>query len=232
MKLTWFGHSAFRIEYQGVVVMLDPFLDNPTWDGDNAAAWDGADYVALTHGHADHIGSTVEIASGTGATVIANPEICKYLAELGVTATEAINHGGELTFDGFSVAYVPAWHSSSNDSEDGDGRYLGNPGGFIFNAPGQKTLYAMGDTGIFGDMQLIADIYTPAIGLVPIGDRFTMGGRLAAMACRRFFKFETVIPCHYATFGLLDPDERTFEAGLEGSGTRILVPERGVTVSL
>lgn len=230
MKLTWFGHSAFRIEYPGAVVILDPFFDNPTWKGDHEAAWGDADYVAVTHGHGDHVGSTVAIAKATGATVIANPEICDFVAEQGATKTEPINHGGELTFDGFSVAYVPAWHSSSHDA--GDGRYLGNPGGFVFTAPGEKTLYAMGDTGIFGDMQLIADIYEPKIGLVPIGDRFTMGGKLAAMACRRFFQFETVVPCHYGTFGLIDPDESKFVEGMKGSTTKIVVPKRGEAVTL
>ena len=90
----------------------------------------------------------------------------------------------------------------------------------------------MGDTGIFSDMALIDEIYKPKIGIVPIGDRFTMGGKLAAMACKRFFHFETAIPCHYATFGLIDPTADLFIAEMAGSTTQVLVPERGVAVEM
>jgi L-ascorbate metabolism protein UlaG (beta-lactamase superfamily) len=232
MKLTWFGHSAFRIEYAGAVVMLDPFLANPTFAGDIPAAYAGTTHVVLSHGHADHIGSTVEIAEATGAVIVATPEICDFLAEKGLTRFEPINHGGELHFGDLSVAYVPAWHSSSHDASDGDGRYLGNPGGIILGGRTEKTLYYAGDTGIFEGMRLIHDIYAPKIGIVPIGDRFTMGGRLAGIACRRFFDFETVIPCHYATYGLLEPTAEKFSEEMKGGTAKVLVPERGVAVEL
>jgi L-ascorbate metabolism protein UlaG (beta-lactamase superfamily) len=230
MKLTWFGHSAFRVEYGGAVVMIDPFLANPTWKGDHRAAYRGATHVILSHGHGDHIGSTVEICQATGATLIANPEICDHFGEVGEGAVEGINHGGELQFDGFSVAYVPAWHSSSREPENG--KYLGNPGGIVLMSEREKTLYYAGDTGIFGDMALINELYRPKIGILPIGDRYTMGGRLAAFACQRFFDFDTVIPCHYGTFGLLDPTPDKFIAGMKGSRTKVLVPERGAPVEL
>ena len=90
----------------------------------------------------------------------------------------------------------------------------------------------MGDTGIFSDMALINEIYRPKIGIVPIGDRFTMGGRLAAMACKRFFDFQTVIPCHYGTFGLLDATPDKFIEEMKGASAKVLVPERGVPVEL
>jgi L-ascorbate metabolism protein UlaG (beta-lactamase superfamily) len=228
MKLTWFGHSAFRIEYAGAVIMLDPFLENPTFKGDLKAAYGGATHVAVTHGHGDHIGSAVEICRDTGALLVSNPEICGYLGKRGVENHTAINHGGELRLGAFSVAYVPAWHSSSGD----DGSYLGNPGGFVFMAKGEKTVLAMGDTGIFDGMKLIAEIYQPKVGIVPIGDRFTMGARLAAMACKRFFEFETAVPCHYGTFGLIDPDADKFVAEMKGAKTKVVVPERGVPVDL
>ena len=232
MQLTWFGHSAFRVDYDGATIMIDPFVRNPTFRGDPQASWKGATHVVLTHGHNDHIGSTIEICKETGALLVANPEVCDFLESLGVENTTPINHGGELHFDGFSVAYVPAWHSSSHDPAGGTGRYLGNPGGVVLSATGAKTLIHMGDTGIFSDMALIDEIYEPKIGIVPIGDRFTMGGRLAAMACRRFYHFETAIPCHYGTFGLIDPNADKFIAEMEGSATEVLVLERGKAVKL
>ena len=101
-----------------------------------------------------------------------------------------------------------ALHSSSFGGENGSNTYLGNPAGIVMHFPDDKTLYHMGDTDIFSDMALINELHEPAIGIVPIGDRFTMGGAVAALACRRFFKFETVIPCHYATLPDHRPDRR------------------------
>ncbi len=231
MKLTWFGHSAFRVEYAGAVVMIDPFIHNPTFKGDHKAAYAGATHVLLTHGHNDHIGSTLDICKETGALLVANPEVCDFLESRGVMNLSPINHGGELDLGSFSAAYVPAWHSSASEL-DGRILYLGNPGGMVLRAGSEKTLLHMGDTGIFSDMALIDEIYEPKIGIVPIGDRFTMGGKMAAMACKRFFHFETAIPCHYGTFGLLDPNADKFIAAMEGGKTRVLVPERGVAVEL
>jgi len=228
MKLTWYGHSAFRLDYAGAVILVDPFITNPTFKGDVQAAYRGATHVILTHGHSDHIGSTVEICKETGALLVANPEVCGYLGQRGVANASPINHGGELHFGGFSVGYVPAWHSSAAD----DGTYLGNPGGVVFMANGEKTVLAMGDTGIFDGMKLIGEIYQPKVGLVPIGDRFTMGARLAALACTRFFDFETVVPCHYATFGLLDPNADKFIAAMKGAKAKVVVPERGEALQL
>ncbi len=231
MKLTWFGHSAFRVDIAGAVIMIDPFIGNPTFTGDQKAAYKGATHVVLTHGHDDHTGSTVEICKATGATLIANFEICNFLAGKGVENYSPGNHGGSVDYGAFSVAFVQAWHSSGT-IVDGVPVYLGNPAGIVITAKGEKTLLHMGDTDIFSDMALINEIYAPKIGIVPVGDRFTMGAKLAALACNRYFNFETVIPAHYATFGLLDPDAGKFTDAMKGSKTKVLVPERGIAVDL
>jgi L-ascorbate metabolism protein UlaG (beta-lactamase superfamily) len=229
MQITWFGHSAFRIDLKGAVIMIDPFLDNPTFKGDRQAAIEGVTHIVLTHGHDDHVGSTVEICKAAGAVLVANPEVCTLLEGRGVAKSEHINHGGELDFGAFRVALVPAWHSSST-TIGGHPVYLGNPGGVAIMADGERTLLHMGDTGIFEGMKLTAEIYEPKIGIVPIGDRFTMGPKLAALACRRYFKFETVIPCHYGTFAALHGKVEHFQKEMEGSGAEVLVPKRGVAV--
>jgi L-ascorbate metabolism protein UlaG (beta-lactamase superfamily) len=90
----------------------------------------------------------------------------------------------------------------------------------------------MGDTDIFSDMALVNELHQPEVGIVPIGDRFTMGGAVAALACRRFFQFETVIPCHYATFGLLDQTPDKFIAGMEGSKTQVKASPVNVEVTV
>ncbi|HZP18743.1 MAG TPA: metal-dependent hydrolase [Bauldia sp.] len=230
MKLTWFGHAAFRMEIAGAVIMIDPFLANPTFKGDQKTAWKGATHVVLTHGHGDHVGSAVEICKA-GALLIAAPEVCDYLGTQGVTHASIQNHGGEVDYGAFRVAYVPAWHSSS-DTVDGKPVYLGNPAGVVIMARGEKTLHHMGDTGISAEMALTGEIYDPKIGLVPVGDRVTMGGRTASIACKRFFRFETVIPMHYGTFGILQPTADAFIDGMKGEKTKVVIPERGQPMEL
>jgi L-ascorbate metabolism protein UlaG (beta-lactamase superfamily) len=126
----------------------------------------------------------------------------------------------------FDLSLVNALHSSSSG-----GVYLGNPNGIIVATREGRTIYHMGDTDMFGGMALIAELYKPDIGIVPIGDRFTMGARTAAYACTRFFAFNTVIPCHYGTFpGMLAPNADTFVAEMRGHD--VVVPKVGATVTL
>ena len=229
MKLTWYGQSAFRIEVTGATILIDPFLSgNPLWKKGWEGPADGVTHVLLTHGHGDHVGDALEILKKTGAMLVCNPEIAGYFGAKGVKNVNQGNTGGTVDCEGFTTTFVQALHSSSY----GDGVYMGNPNGLVLHFPDDRTLYHMGDTDIFSDMALINELHEPKIGLVPVGDRFTMGGAVAALACRRFFKFETVVPCHYKTFGLLDQTPDKFVAGMEGSGAKVLVPEIGNVVTI
>jgi len=232
MQITWFGHSAFRLEFARSVVLIDPFFTgNPAFEGDPDAASAGATHVLVTHGHGDHVGDTLAIAKRTGATVVTNYDLCMWLASQGLERFDPMNTGGTIDAGGFKVTLVRADHSAGM-GEAGVAVPLGQPNGIIVRAPGEKTVYHMGDTAIFGDMALINELYAPQIGLVPIGDRFTMGADTAALAVRRYFSFETVIPCHYATFGMLDQDATAFTAALDDHPTRVLVPTKGLAVTL
>jgi L-ascorbate metabolism protein UlaG (beta-lactamase superfamily) len=231
MKITYYGQSAFRVDIEGAAILIDPFLaGNPLWSGGWEGPAEGVTHVLLTHGHGDHVGSTLDILKKTGAQLVANPEICGYFASKGADQGKMNqgNTGGTVDCGGFTTTFVHALHSSSY----ADGVYMGNPLGLVLHFPEDKTLYHMGDTDIFLDMQLINELHEPKIGLVPIGDRFTMGGAVAALACRRFFNFETVIPCHYKTFGLLDQTPDKFIDGMEGSDVDVIVPELGKAVEL
>ena len=231
MNLTWLGHSAFRIETGRSVILTDPFLSgNPKFTGDVAQASAGATHIVLSHGHDDHIGDTVEIAKATGAQLISNFEICMFLSAQGVKNINPGNTGGTIDCGDFAVSFTEALHSSST-TVNGQFIYLGNPMGIVITPKSGPIVYHMGDTDIFSDMALIEELHHPQVGLVPVGDRFTMGGRSAALAVKRFFHFETVVPCHYGTFDMIAPDPSAFIAAL-GQGPKVLVPQIGERVAL
>ncbi|WP_372425500.1 metal-dependent hydrolase [Salinarimonas chemoclinalis] len=233
MKITWFGHSAFRLEFGDAVVLIDPFLSgNPAFEGDLGEATKGTTHVLLTHAHGDHVGDTVAIAKETGAKVVTNYDLCMYLAGQGVERFDPMNTGGTVDEGGFTVTMVRADHSAGL-VEQGVGFPLGNANGLIVKAPGQPTVYHMGDTDIFSDMALIAELHRPDVVLVPIGDRFTMGAEVAALAMKRFLPdAKTAIPCHYGTFPLIAPTADGFVAAMQGAATQVVVPHKGMPVRI
>jgi L-ascorbate metabolism protein UlaG (beta-lactamase superfamily) len=227
MQITWYGHSAFRLDFAGQAVLIDPFFTgNPAFVSDRQAAIKGVSQIVLTHGHGDHVGDTLDIAKTNGATVTANYDLCMWLAAQGLEKFNPMNAGGTTDLGGFTVTMVRADHSSG-DIRDGMPIYLGNPCGVIVKAPGEPTVYHMGDTDIFSDMGLIAEIHAPKVAMVPIGDRFTMGAETAALAVKRFFKLASVIPCHYGSFPIIDPNADKFVAAMKGHETKVIVPEKG-----
>lgn len=229
MKITWFGHSCFRVETGESRILIDPFLTgNATFEKAEIPMHkviDGITHVALTHGHEDHLGDTVTVCKETDAPLIAVHELASYLAGQGVENIDPGNTGGTIHHEDFDITFVPAWHSASK-MVDGRPVYLGNPCGLVIAGKEDKTVYHMGDTDIFSDMALINELHQPQIGIVPIGDRYTMGAKSAALACKRFFDFETVVPCHYGTFPIIDQTADKFVA--EMAGNRVLVPGVGV----
>ena len=235
MKLTWHGHSAFTVEAGGAKILIDPFLSgNPGAKENIDAIADGVTHVLLTHGHNDHVGDALAVLKRTDAMLVANFEICMYLVGQGANDKKINpgNTGGTVDCGGFTTTFVQALHSSSFGGEGGSNTYLGNPLGLVLHFPGDKTLYHMGDTDIFSDMALINELHEPKIGLVPIGDRFTMGGAVAALACQRFFQFETVVPCHYGSFPIIDQTPDKFVEGMKGTATKVLVPKVGEATTL
>lgn len=232
MEITWFGHSAFRLDFKGTAVLIDPFFTgNPAFVSDRGAAIKGVSHILLTHGHGDHVGDTLAIARETGATVTTNYDLGMWLVSKGLEKFNPMNTGGTTDLGSFTVTLVRADHSSG-DIVDGMPIYLGNPCGVIVKAAGEPTVYHMGDTDVFTEMGLIAELHEPKIAMVPIGDRFTMGARSAAFAVQRFFRLDAVIPCHYGSFPIIDPTADRFVDAMKGHATRVIVPEKGRPVAV
>ena len=233
MKITWLGHSAFRLETATAKILIDPFFTgNPGFAGlDAHDAAEGVTHILLTHGHGDHVGDTVSLAKETGALVLANADLAGWLSKKGVAKIDMGNTGGTVSFDGFTVTFTQAQHSSAQITEDGVSHSLGSANGLMLHFDDEPSLLHMGDTDIFTDMGLINELHQPDIGLVPIGDRFTMGGAVAALACQRFFDFKHALPCHYGSFPIIDQTADKFVKGMEGTRTRVEVPAPGTVLS-
>ncbi|EJF88760.1 metal-dependent hydrolase [Bartonella tamiae] len=233
MKITWLGHAAFKIETGNAVILIDPYLsDNPAAKNlDLKKIVDNVTHIALTHGHGDHVGDTISIAREKNIPVTANADLGTWLSTQGVEKIIAGNTGGTQHHNGYTITFVNALHSSGMLTENGNSQSLGNPNGLIFHFDHAPTLYHFGDTDIFSDMKLIDELHSPEIGLVPVGDRFTMGGAVAALACKRYLNLKTAIPCHYGTFPFLEQTPEKFVKGMEGSTTNIAVPKIGETLN-
>jgi L-ascorbate metabolism protein UlaG (beta-lactamase superfamily) len=232
MQITWYGHAAFRLDFQGHAVLIDPFFTgNPAFVSDKAAAIKGVSHILLTHGHGDHVGDTLDIAKTNGATVTTNYDLGMWLTSKGLEKFNPMNTGGTTDLGGFTVTLVRADHSSG-DVANGTPVYLGSPAGVIVKAAGEPTVYHMGDTDIFSDMALIAEIHQPKVALVPVGDRFTMNAKTAALAVKRFFQLDAVIPCHYGSFPFVEPNADKFVAEMKGHATKVVVPEKGKPVTV
>ena len=211
IELTWYGHAAWGLNINGTQVLIDPFLEgNPV--AATTADKVPADYIAVTHGHGDHIGDTVAIARRTGATVIANAEIARWLRGQGLTHVHAQHIGGGFHYPFGYVKLTIAVHGSSLP----DGSYGGMPAGILIAADGKK-LYHAGDTGLFASMALIGEEGLD-VAIVPIGDNYTMGPDDALRAVK-LLNPRVVIPMHYETWDLIAQDPQAWAARVRAETT-------------
>ena len=217
MNIIWLGHSGFRIEIEGAVLLVDPWLTgNPMFPAARRAeAIAGATHVLVTHGHFDHSADGLVVAKELGIPLVGTYDLIGWWeAKEGIKGI-GFNKGGTIDLNGAKVTLVNACHSSSVAGPDGAPIYAGHEAGFMIAGEGH-TIYLSGDTDVMADMGVFNALHTPDIGILSAGGHFTMDMKRAAYACKTFFAFKTVIPCHYRTFPLLEQNADVLKAALPG----------------
>ncbi|RVT86603.1 metal-dependent hydrolase [Rhodobacteraceae bacterium CCMM004] len=204
MKITWLGHAGFRIEIGDQILLVDPWLSgNPVFPEDRRdEAVSGATHILLTHGHGDHTGDALALTRETGAPLVGIFDLMSHWEATEEVSVVGFNKGGSVMLGDVRVTMVTASHSSSLSGPHGP-IYAGAEAGYMIAGEGH-TIYVSGDTDIMADMAWMGEIHQPDIGILCAGGHFTMDMARAAWAAQRYFDFETVIPCHYKTFPLLE----------------------------
>jgi L-ascorbate metabolism protein UlaG (beta-lactamase superfamily) len=225
IHVTWYSHAALLIETDAVKLLVDPFITGnplaPVKVDDLSP-----DYIFVSHGHGDHVGDTVDIARRTGATVVANFEICNWLSSQGVKNTHPQHIGGGCDYPWGRVKLTIAHHGSALP----DGSYGGNPCGFLFTIQGRR-IYHAGDTGLFYDMRLIGEEGID-LAVLPIGDNYTMGPDDALRAVK-LINPKQVLPIHYDTFDVIRQDPGAWKSRVEAeTPAKVVLLTPGESLSL
>jgi L-ascorbate metabolism protein UlaG (beta-lactamase superfamily) len=230
-SITWYGHSTFKIvSPKGKHILIDPWVTGNPACPQHLKKVDRVDLMLIAHGHFDHMADAAQLANAHHCKVVGIYEVAVFLESRGVKNTLPMNMGGTQQVDGISVTMVQAFHSSGIQDEEGRLVYGGNPAGYVLTLENGFTLYHSGDTQVFGDMRIIAELYKPHLCLLPIGGLFTMSPKEAAYACK-LLKPKWVIPMHFGTFPLLTGTPAELKALTKGiRGLRVIEMKPGDTI--
>lgn len=236
VEVQYLGHSAFKFtSVSGKVIVIDPFLtQNPkgidfTKNLDNLGK---VDLLLVTHTHGDHLGDAAEIAKRNKAPIFATTALNRALISVGAVPAEltaSANKGGRVSpiGPGITITMTHAEHTSelswkNPTTGNVDTHYGGEPIGYVIEFENGFKVYHGGDTGLFGDMKLIGELYKPDMVLLPIGGHFVMNPQDAAVAVRDYLKPKYAVPMHYGTFAPLKGTPEEFEKALVGVPVKVL----------
>ena len=216
IEIKFYGHAGIKIE-DDLVVLIDPWLnDNPlaTMKAEDITK---ADYIIATHNHFDHVNDIPIIAKNTGATVVGIVETVEDLASKGCGNILGCNIGGTVKLKGLELIFTQAFHSMSS-----------NPSGVLifYN---NNTIYHAGDTGVFGDMKLIGEMYPLDLAFLPVGGHFTMGIKEAQKAVQ-LLNAKKIVPIHYNTFDVIE--QVVDESLIKQSDSQLLILQPGEEFTL
>jgi L-ascorbate metabolism protein UlaG (beta-lactamase superfamily) len=230
VSFTWLGHGTWKVRSaKQKEVLIDPWVMNNPVTPPNLKTVDKCDLMLITHAHFDHIGDALEIAKKTKPKIITIAELGNWLGSKGVDGNSIIagNKGGTIEVDGIKVTLVHAEHSCGI-TENGQILYGGEPCGLVIEFENGYTIYFAGDTDVFGDMALIAQLSKLDAAFLPIGDFYTMGPERAAKAVE-LLGVKTVVPMHFATFPVLTGRPSQLQE-LVGRGVKVLDVKPGDTI--
>ncbi len=212
-EIRFFGVAAYElVRRNGQRILLDPFLDDNPGSPVRSTDLARVDLILVTHAAPDHLGDTAAIAKRTGAPVVCGGEVKAYLTQMGVPAEQvrATTWGIAVEVAGVAVQPVECHHWSQIALPNGQFA-SGVPMAFIVDVDPGVRFYHYGDTAIFSDLKLQAELYRPTVGCLGIANpleilgRYPMPGRMltaemspreAALAAR-WLGLETVLPCHF-----------------------------------
>ena len=230
-KFTYLGHSTVHCELpSGEVILIDPWVGQNPRCPDALKELERIDAILVTHGHMDHVADAVELAKKHKPKIVVGTfEVCAWLESQGVENCSGMNIGGSQQVLSTRVTQVQAIHTSS--IAVGDKVLYGDAAsGFVVRLDSGYTFYHAGDTALFSDMSLIAELYRPWLAFLPIGDHFTMDPLQAAHACK-FLAVREVVPIHWGTFPLLTgtPDMLKTELSNLGVNCEMIALDPGDT---
>lgn len=224
MKVTYYGQSCFVLELQGKKVLFDPFISPNELASHIDVDKVEADYILVSHGHADHTADLIPIAKRTGAQVVSSFEIATWLNGKGIQNTHPMNLGGKWKFDFGTVKMVYAAHSNGLP----DGTYAGTAAGFIIES-GSKVIYFAGDTALTSEMKMYGELFAIDLAFLPLGDNFTMGVEDAVLASK-YLNVSKVVGMHYDTYGYIKIDHEKALKSFEGASVTLNLIPIGDTV--
>lgn len=229
-KLTWLGHSAFRLETPGgKTILIDPWIMNNPACPEEEKRVRKVDAMLCTHGHFDHIGDAVQIAREHNPVVVGIFELATWMGKKGAKQISPMNKGGSQSVADLQVTMTHAVHSCGIQEDDGSIIYGGEACGYVLQMESGLRLYHAGDTAVFSDMAIIRDLYAPEIALLPIGDHFTMSPREATYALN-LLRPKYVIPMHFGTFPLLRGTPAELKRLVGDVGVEVVEMKPGQTI--